>query len=97
MAKEYAKDKCNDYKWSNDEYNALVQLWQKESGWSVTAGNPDNAYGIPQACPGKKMSSSGKDWKTNYKTQINWGLKYINGTYGTPSKALEHFNKEKWY
>ena len=97
MAQAYAKEQCNNYGWSNDDYNSLVELWNKESGWNVTAGNPDKAYGIPQACPGNKMASFGEDWKTNYKTQINWGLSYIKGRYGNPSKAWEHFKKKKWY
>ena len=97
MAKEYAKEKCKDYGWSNEDYNNLVSLWERESGWSVTAGNTEKAYGIPQAYPGKKMASCGQDWKTNYKTQINWGLSYISDTYTNPTKAWNHFQKNKWY
>ena len=97
MAQSYAKDRCKDYGWSDDDYNNLVSLWNKESGWNVSAGKPDKAYGIPQACPGKKMASHGADWKTNYKTQINWGLDYIKGRYGNPTKAWENFQEHKWY
>ena len=97
MAQSYAKDRCKDYGWSNDDYKNLVSLWEKESGWNVTAGDPDKAYGIPQACPGNKMASAGQDWKTNYKTQINWGLNYIQGRYKNPTKAWEHFKKNNWY
>ena len=43
------------------------------------------------------MASFGDDWKTNYKTQIDWGLSYIKGRYGNPSKAWEHFKKNKCY
>ena len=52
---------------------------------------------IAMAKPGKKMSSEGKDWKTNGYTQIRWGLKYIQGRYGSPSKAWKHFQKRHWY
>ena len=97
MAQSYAKEKCKDYKWSDDDFNSLVALWQAESGWNVKAGKPDKAYGIPQACPGKKMASFGSDWETNYKTQINWGLNYIKGRYGNPSEAWKHFKQKKWY
>jgi hypothetical protein len=97
MAKEYAKEKCKDYGWSDGDYENLVSLWERESGWSVTAGNTEKAYGIPQACPGKKMATFGQDWKTNYKTQINWGLSYISGRYTNPTKAWEHFRKNNWY
>lgn len=97
MAQSYAKARCKNYGWSDDDYNNLVSLWDKESGWSVTAGNPNDAYGIPQACPGNKMASYGEDWQTNYKTQINWGLDYIKGRYGNPTKAWQHFKNKNWY
>src|SRR5882762_2676394 len=58
------------------------------SGWSQFAKNPSSgAYGIPQALPASKMASSGSDWLTNPATQINWGLNYIRGRYGSPSNA----------
>ncbi len=97
MAQSYAKGRCKDYGWSDKDYNNLVSLWDRESGWSVTAGNPNKAYGIPQACPGNKMASYGDDWLTNYETQIDWGLDYIKGRYGNPTEAWEHFKKKKWY
>jgi hypothetical protein len=97
MAKAYAKEQCRSYGWSEDDYNSLVQLWEKESGWNVAAGDPNKAYGIPQACPGNKMASCGADWKTNYETQINWGLSYIKDRYGNPSNAWNHFLKKNWY
>ena len=39
MAKAYAKEQCGVYGWSEDDYNSLVQLWEKESGWNVAAGD----------------------------------------------------------
>ena len=94
----YAKQKCDEQNWSNDDYNNLVTLWEKESGWSVTAGNPNGgAYGIPQAKPAEKMKTYGDDYLTNYKTQINWGIDYIKGRYGNPTEAWKHFKKKNWY
>ena len=46
---------------------------------------------------GNKMASAGQDWKNNYKTQTNWGLNYIQGRYGNPTKAWEHFKEKNWY
>jgi hypothetical protein len=43
------------------------------------------------------MASCGADWKTNYETQINWGLSYIKDRYGNPSNAWNHFLKKNWY
>ena len=88
----------NTYGWSEADFTALVSLWNKESGWSVTAGNSrSGAYGIPQSLPGSKMASEGADWATNGETQIRWGLKYILNTYGSPSNAWGHFLSHNWY
>lgn len=85
------------YGWSEADFSALVNLWNKESGWNVGASNKSGAYGIPQALPGSKMASEGSDWATNGETQIRWGLKYIKSTYGSPSAAWQHFCSRGWY
>ena len=53
--------------------------------------------GIPQSLPASKMASEGSDYYTNGKTQIRWGLKYIKGRYGSPSKAWVHSQQKGWY
>jgi hypothetical protein len=74
-----------------DQFPCLDKLWKKESGWNYRAENRGSgAYGIPQALPGKKMSSAGADWKTNPATQIKWGLGYIEGRYDSPCGAWSH-------
>jgi len=86
------------YGWSEADFTSLVSLWNRESGWRVTAGNQSSgAYGIPQSLPGSKMASEGSDWATNGQTQIRWGLKYIKSTYGSPSAAWNHFCNVGWY
>jgi hypothetical protein len=82
--------------WSG-QFSCLNSLWNKESGWSVSAANPSGAYGIPQALPGSKMASAGSDWQTNPATQIRWGLNYISSTYGTPCAAWAHSQANNWY
>ena len=93
----YAEDLVlNHFGWTQADFQALVKLWYRESGWNVYAyGN--GCYGIPQARPGNKMRSEGSDWKTNGRTQIRWGLNYIAGRYGNPTKALRHSDKYHWY
>ena len=94
----YARQRVYDYGWSDADFNALVNLWNRESGWSVTNRNRSSgAYGIPQALPASKMSSAGSDYLTNYKTQINWGLSYIKSRYGSPSNAWSSFRSKGWY
>ncbi|MCU1526647.1 MAG: hypothetical protein JWP75_410 [Frondihabitans sp.] len=83
--------------WDTSQYNCLVSLWDKESGWNVYASNASGAYGIPQALPGSKMASVGADWQTNPATQITWGLNYIQGRYGTPCAAWAHSEANNWY
>lgn len=84
--------------WGDDQYNCLVALWNRESGWNVYAHNESSgAYGIPQALPGSKMASAGADWATNPTTQITWGLGYISGRYGTPCGAWEASETQGWY
>ena len=96
---DYAHDLViNTYGWSEDDFVALVKLWNEESGWDVNCYNSySGATGIPQALPGSKMASEGSDWATNGQTQIRWGLKYIQGRYGTPSSAWNHFLNKNWY
>ena len=94
----YAKERCLAYGWSESDFNCLVKLWNRESGWRVSACNRSSgAYGIPQALPASKMASAGSDYLTNYKTQINWGLNYIKSRYGTPTAAWNHSQSKGWY
>jgi len=84
--------------WTGRQWQALYQLWQKESGWNPNAVNPSSgAYGIPQALPGGKMRSVGSDWRNNPRTQIAWGMNYIAKRYGSPLKAWQHSQANNWY
>lgn len=95
----YAKDLCiNTYGWTENDFNCLVKLWERESNWNPNAHNKSSgAHGIPQSLPASKMASEGSDYMTNYKTQIRWGLKYITNRYGTPSNAWAHSQQKGWY
>jgi murein DD-endopeptidase MepM/ murein hydrolase activator NlpD len=96
--KAVARMLAADRGWGGQQYQCLSSLWTKESGWRWNADNPSSdAYGIPQALPGSKMSSSGSDWATNPATQIKWGLGYIAGRYGTPCSAWAHSQAVNWY
>lgn len=93
-AKAYAATRVG----TGAEYTCLVQLWNKESGWRTNANNPSSgAYGIPQSLPGNKMASFGLDWQTNYRTQVNWGISYIQSSYGTMCSAWAHSVAHNWY
>jgi hypothetical protein len=96
-AQQIAAAMLGSFGWSSGQFSCLDSLWTRESGWSVTAQNPDGAYGIPQAYPGWKMASAGPDWQTNAATQIRWGLGYIAGMYGSPCGAWSHELATGWY
>jgi resuscitation-promoting factor RpfB len=84
-AQIYAAGAAAAYGWTGQQWNDLVTLWNRESGWRWDAANPwSDAYGIPQALPGSKM---GPGWHDDAVVQINWGLGYISSVYGNPSNA----------
>lgn len=86
------------YGFGEDQWACLDNLWMKESRWNHQASNSSSgAYGIPQALPGSKMGSIASDWRTNPATQIQWGLGYISGRYGTPCGAWNSFLAKGWY
>jgi TP901 family phage tail tape measure protein len=77
---------------SASQWPYLQKLWQRESGWNQFAKNPSSpAYGIPQDDSGEHP------YGTNPKEQIEWGLNYIKGRYGTPSAAWAHELSAGWY
>jgi hypothetical protein len=84
--------------WKAWQFKYLNRLWATESGWNRYASNPySGAYGIPQAVPGSKMSSAGPGWQWNARTQIRWGLRYIQDRYRTPYRAWRHQHVTGWY
>jgi hypothetical protein len=80
------------------QFRYLNWLWDRESGWNLYATNPSSgAYGIPQALPGYKMASAGRNWQTSAWVQIRWGLGYIRARYGSPRTAWDHELAYGWY
>ena len=94
----YAHSLVLSYGWSEEDYQYLVLLWNRESSWNPNAVNKKSgACGIPQSLPCSKMVSEGSDYRTNYKTQVRWGLKYIANRYGSPTNAWKHSQRTGWY
>jgi hypothetical protein len=80
------------------QFRALDAIWTRESGWNPRADNPSSsAYGIPQALPGRKMRTAGRDWSWNGYTQMRWGLHYIHVRYGSPVRAWAFWRAHHWY
>lgn len=91
----YAREKCYAYGWSDYDFDCLVRLWNRESGWNPNACNRSSgAYGIPQ----NNNSSKYESWyRNNAYAQIDWGINYISGRYGSPSGAWAHSQRTGWY
>ena len=97
-AQAYAAGAAAQYGWTGKDWQNLVSLWNRESGWRWNAENPwSGAYGIPQSLPPSKMAAFGANYRDDAAAQIDWGLSYIAGRYGSPTKAWEHSEKHGWY
>lgn len=94
---------ASTYGWgSGQNWDDLVSLWNRESGWSNTANNASSgAYGIAQALPATKYPLAGRPpsmgGTSDATTQIQWGLSYIQSRYGNPSAAWAHETANSWY
>ncbi|MFJ4686465.1 C40 family peptidase [Streptomyces sp. NPDC088789] len=89
-----------EYGWTGGQWDSLYKLWMGESGWRHWADNPNSdAYGIPQAMSNIHKETATSAWRNSPSKQIAWGLKYIKGRYGTPSKAWSFWNSKNphWY
>lgn len=78
--------------WTGAEWDALYQLWMRESGWNPRSANrTSGACGIPQAYPCSKIPDK------SMAGQISWGLNYIAGRYGSPSAAWAYWQQRHSY
>ena len=85
--------------WNDNDYNAIMNILKREnSNFNISAVNEKSgACGLFQAKPCSKMKKYGSDYKTNYKTQIAFGIDHIKSRYGTPVKAWEFWLNNHWY
>jgi hypothetical protein len=95
----YAKDLClNTYGWSENDYECLVNLWEKESNWNPNVKNSSSsASGIPQFLSSTVNSYSDSSYYSDWQEQIRAGLKYIKSRYGNPSSAWSFWQNHNWY
>lgn len=82
--------------WSDQDFNALVPLWDHESGWCWWQKNPKStALGIPQLLD--YYYASVPNYRDDAGVQINIGLSYIRSRYGSPSEAWRVWQTQSWY
>jgi hypothetical protein len=83
---------------NDQDFRCFSKIVFHESSWNHHAVNPESgAYGLVQALPAQRMHVSGSDWKTNPETQIEWGLRYMDGRYGGPCEAWDFWQANHWY
>ncbi|WP_405391141.1 lytic transglycosylase domain-containing protein [Streptomyces sp. NBC_01102] len=93
-AKATAKKMIDD----DAQFTCFDKIVDHESDWDTHASNASSgAYGLVQALPGSKMASAGSDWQTNAKTQIEWGVDYMEDRYGSPCGAWDFWQSNGWY
>lgn len=89
------------YGWTGRQWQALKELWTRESGWRTEAVNPSSgAAGIPQRLLSAhpfESSLQRQRWMNDPRMQILWGLRYIAARYGDPVRALQHSDQRGWY
>ncbi|XEC97057.1 transglycosylase SLT domain-containing protein [Paenibacillus tarimensis] len=76
-----------------------LELVARESSFNPNAKNPkSSAAGLFQFLDGTRKNYGGNkvDWSDPYQQSVA-GLKYIKDRYGTPEKALQFWDKNKWY
>lgn len=92
-AKDYALAKLGA-----TQYACIDQIFIHESHWNpLDLNKSSGAYGIPQALPGSKMAVIADDWRTNPITQVRWGIRYVNGRYGSACQAWSFWKINRWY
>lgn len=93
-AQEQVRAVAAKYGWNEGpEWDAIVALVNKESGWDPNAANPSSsARGLFQ-----KMTSIHGPVEPTPAGQAEWGLRYIKDRYGTPSAAWRFHQAHNYY
>ena len=88
----------DDDRFNSEDWEKLLELWQRESSWRHTARNPSStARGLPQAMGSLNPETMTDEWLNDPEEQIRWGLDYIKRRYGTVARALAHHDRKGWY
>ena len=94
----YLYKRVKEEGWLTSDYNAICNIIIKESSFNINSVNKKSgACGLFQAYPCSKAIKEYPDYMTNYKSQVDWGIKYIKQRYETPKKAWEFWEEHHWY
>lgn len=87
--------------YSPSEWNDLVTIINRESGWNPQIKNPGSgAYGLAQFLPGTgniEKYLGGQSSGVPASTQAQGMMQYIKDRYGTPAKAKAFWDANGWY
>lgn len=95
-AKSWLRKQAAQLKWSAGDWESVISM---ESGGNPAATNPSSgAFGIGQFL-GATKSAYAKYGSESHAAipQLNAMEHYIHDRYGTPTRALEHERRYKWY
>lgn len=96
--KEDKIEVMNESSIEEEDYLFADYIVTHESNWNYQATNQESgAYGLCQALPPEKMAYTGKDWKTNPITQLNWCDNYAKQRYGSWEKAYIFWLEHSWW
>lgn len=93
---QYAHEAMKRFGWGDDQWDSLNFIISNESGWNQNAMNSSSgAKGLFQ-CLGHKDCDT-DTYMSDYKEQIDWGLRYIANRYGTPNAAANYWRAHGSY
>ncbi|MCM3746515.1 transglycosylase SLT domain-containing protein [Paenibacillus pasadenensis] len=84
---------------SQEWLDPLLELVGRESSYNPNADNPkSSAAGLFQFLDGTRKNYGGNkvDWSDPYQQTLA-GIQYVTDRYGNPTKALQFWDKNKWY
>jgi SLT domain-containing protein len=99
IASDAIAQALNDGGYPSSWLQPVLELVARESSFNSNAKNPkSSAYGLFQFLDSTRKNYGGNkvNWSDPYQQAVA-GLKYIKDRYGTPEKALEFWDKNKWY
>lgn len=85
---------------SADWANGITELVKRESGFNPNAKNPKStAYGYAQFLKSTRANYEKKTGLSydNPVNQIIMMMQYVKDRYGSPTNAINFWNKNKWY
>lgn len=93
---KYAREAMSRYGWGDDQWDSLDFIVTSESGWDPSAMNRSSgAKGLFQ-CLGHADCDT-PTYMSDYREQVDWGLRYIAARYGSPKSAADYWHAHGSY